>query len=89
MGIGMFQIGDIFKELSATSETTNSNAEGDLVLPDFPFLSRLSDVISSAVYEPDEIPSLLAQLLRDARFITAFAHALEHTGGYTPKEAKR
>jgi hypothetical protein len=25
----------------------------------------------------------------DARFINHFAHALEHTGGYTPDEAKR
>ena len=25
----------------------------------------------------------------DARFIAAFAHALEHTGGYTPEEARR
>jgi hypothetical protein len=25
----------------------------------------------------------------DIRFVAAFAHALEHTGGYTPKEAKR
>jgi hypothetical protein len=25
----------------------------------------------------------------DARFISGFAHALEHTGGYTPAEAKR
>jgi hypothetical protein len=25
----------------------------------------------------------------DARFVAAFAHALEHTGGYTPKQAKR
>ncbi len=25
----------------------------------------------------------------DARFVPAFAHALEHTGGYTPTEAKR
>jgi hypothetical protein len=25
----------------------------------------------------------------DARFIPVFAHALEHTGGYTPEEAKR
>jgi len=25
----------------------------------------------------------------DGRFLPAFAHALEHTGGYTPAEAKR
>ncbi|SRR6266566_3158709 len=64
MGVGMFQIGEIFKELRATSETTNSSAEGDVVLPDFPFLSRLSDITSSAVYEPVEIPSFSAELVR-------------------------
>jgi NAD(P)-dependent dehydrogenase (short-subunit alcohol dehydrogenase family) len=25
----------------------------------------------------------------DARFVAGFAHALEHTGGYTPEEARR
>ena len=25
----------------------------------------------------------------DARFVPVFAHALEHTGGYTPEEARR
>jgi hypothetical protein len=25
----------------------------------------------------------------DARFISVFAHSLEHTGGYTPEEARR
>ena len=25
----------------------------------------------------------------DARFVPVFAHALEHTGGYTPEEAKQ
>ncbi len=25
----------------------------------------------------------------DARFVAVFAHALEHTGGYTPEEASR
>ena len=25
----------------------------------------------------------------DARFVDLFAHALEHTGGYTPEEARR
>jgi hypothetical protein len=25
----------------------------------------------------------------DARFVPVFAHSLEHTGGYTPEEAKR
>ena len=64
VGVGMFQTAEIFKELSATSQTTNSSADADLVLAPFPFLCRLSDIANSAVYEPDEIPSFLAELLR-------------------------
>ena len=32
---------------------------------------------------------LAAEPADDARFIPVFAHALEHTGGYTPAEATR
>jgi hypothetical protein len=32
---------------------------------------------------------LAGEPAEDARFIAVFAHALEHTGGYTPKEAAR
>ena len=32
---------------------------------------------------------LAGEPARDGRFIAGFAHALEHTGGYTPTEAKR
>ena len=32
---------------------------------------------------------LTAEPVDDARFVGAFAHALEHTGGYAPPEAKR
>ncbi len=32
---------------------------------------------------------LASEPAHDARFVPAFAHALEHTGGYTPAEAKR
>lgn len=32
---------------------------------------------------------LAAEPKGDARFIAVFAHSLEHTGGYTPEEAKR
>src|SRR5467141_2293081 len=32
---------------------------------------------------------LAGEPAHDARFVPAFAHALEHTGGYTPTEAKR
>ena len=32
---------------------------------------------------------LAGQPVDDARFVPVFAHALEHTGGYSPEEAKR
>jgi Domain of unknown function (DUF4331) len=32
---------------------------------------------------------LTGEPANDARFVAAFAHALEHTGGYTPQEARR
>ena len=32
---------------------------------------------------------LTGEPANDARFIAAFAHSLEHAGGYTPEEAKR
>ena len=32
---------------------------------------------------------LTGEPANDVRFVAAFAHALEHTGGYTPNEAKR
>ncbi len=32
---------------------------------------------------------LAGEPANDERFLAAFAHALEHTGGYTPAEAKR
>ena len=32
---------------------------------------------------------LAAEPADDARFVTTFAHSLEHTGGYSPEEAKR
>jgi hypothetical protein len=32
---------------------------------------------------------LTGEPANDVRFVAAFAHALEHTGGYTPKEASR
>ena len=32
---------------------------------------------------------LAGEPARDGRFIAGFAHALEHTGGYSPAEAKR
>jgi hypothetical protein len=32
---------------------------------------------------------LTGEPANDVRFVAAFAHALEHTGGYTPKQARR
>jgi hypothetical protein len=32
---------------------------------------------------------LAGEPAKDGRFIAGFAHALEHTGGYSPAEAKR
>ena len=34
-------------------------------------------------------PISAAEPADDARFVPVFAHALEHTGGYTPEEATR
>jgi hypothetical protein len=59
MGITMHQIGQIFNELKASSE--------DDSLRDFPFLSRLSDITNSAVYESTEIPSFQSELLHAQR----------------------
>jgi hypothetical protein len=46
---------------------------------------------SQAVFLPgDERAVYLAgEPVNDARFVSVFAHSLEHTGGYTPDEAKR
>ncbi len=46
---------------------------------------------SQSVFLPGdaEVAYLAAQPADDARFIPVFAHSLEHTGGYTPAEARR
>jgi hypothetical protein len=62
MSVRMFQTAEIFKELNPSWETTSSSTDADLV--HFPFLSRLFDITNSALYEPDEIPSFMAELLR-------------------------
>lgn len=59
MGVTMHQLGQIFNELKASPE--------DDSLRDFPFLSRLSDISNSAVYEPAEIPSFQSELLHAQR----------------------
>jgi len=45
---------------------------------------------AQAVLLPEERDAYLAgEPAEDGRFIAAFAHALEHTGGYSPAEARR
>jgi hypothetical protein len=45
---------------------------------------------AQAVLLPEERDAYLAgEPAQDGRFIAAFAHALEHTGGYSPAEARR
>jgi hypothetical protein len=56
MGVTTHQITGIFNELAAIS--------GGDSLRDFPFLSRLSDITGSAVYEPTEIPAFQSELFR-------------------------
>jgi hypothetical protein len=60
----MFQCDELFEELGAKWDTENSRTQGQSVLPEFPSLSRLSDIASDAVYEPDEVASFLAELFR-------------------------
>ena len=52
---------------------------------------RVHDVIESYfIQSVDESEIILHPVLRRrGRFLAGFAHALEHTGGYTPAEAKR
>ncbi len=64
IGVGMFQCDELFKELGAKWDIENSSAQRQPILPDFPLMSRLSDIASDAVYEPDEVASLLAELFR-------------------------
>ncbi len=46
---------------------------------------------SQAVFLPGDERNayLAAEPAEDARFIAAFAHSLEHTGGYTPEDARK
>ena len=58
IGIGMSEQGTLFKELGARWE---NGAERQPPLPNYPLLSRLDDITSDVIYEPDEINSLLAE----------------------------
>jgi hypothetical protein len=60
----MFQCDELFKELGAKWDTEKRSARRQTVLPKFPLLSRLSDIASDAVYEPNEVASLRVELFR-------------------------
>lgn len=65
IGIGMFESDELFKELGG-----KWNKDGQLlILPDFPALSRFPDIVSDAVYQPDEVGLLLEELLRAQRAV--------------------
>lgn len=63
MGIGMFQQEDLFNELGARWDSQNAATEESPIIPGFPLLSRLSDISTDAIYEPDEVASFLEELL--------------------------
>ncbi len=44
---------------------------------------------SSSVASAERDAYLAVEPAEDVRFVAAFAHALEHTGGYTTEEARR
>jgi hypothetical protein len=61
----MFESDELFKELGG-----KWNKDGQLlILPDFPALSRFPDIVSDAVYQPDEVGLLLEELLRAQRAV--------------------
>lgn len=69
IGIGMFEQGELFHELGAKWDTEKNGTQGQPVLPNFPLLSRLSDIASDATYEPNEVAPFLAELVRAQRSV--------------------
>ena len=69
MRISMFQQEDLFNELGAKWNSQNAATEESPTIPGFPLLSRLSDISSDAIYEPDEVVSLLEELLRAQQIV--------------------
>src|SRR5262249_40983067 len=69
MGLGTFQQEDLFRELGANWSGATEAAEENSIIPGFPLLSRLSDVTSDAVYEPDEVAQFLNELRRAQRVV--------------------
>jgi len=69
MGIGMFQEEDLFNELGAKWNSQNAATGESPIIPGFPLLSRLSDISSDAIYEPDEVASFLEELLRAQQIV--------------------
>jgi hypothetical protein len=60
-GISSEAMNDLLTELGADWGKTSYE---DLFVPDYPLLSRLSDIANTAVYQPAEINRLLAEVLR-------------------------
>lgn len=69
IGVGMFEQGELFHELGAKSDTEKNGTQGQPVLPNFPLLSRLSDIASDATYEPNDVAPFLAELGRAQRSV--------------------
>ena len=64
IGISMFQQDDLFKELGAKWNSQDASSEEHPIIPNFPLLSRLSDVTSDPTYEPGEVAAFLEELRR-------------------------
>jgi hypothetical protein len=62
--LGMFQQDDLFKELGANWNSQDASSEEHPIIPNFPLLSRLSDVTSDPTYEPGEVAVFLEELRR-------------------------
>jgi len=63
IGLGWSQQQDLFRELGANWDGTEATEETPII-PGFPLLSRLSDVTSDAIYEPEEVAGFLEELHR-------------------------
>jgi hypothetical protein len=60
MGIGMFEEDSLLVELD--TEPNQRGAMSGVSLPSYPLLSRLGDIADVALYEPDEVNALLAEI---------------------------
>lgn len=62
-GIDSGRLWDAMQELGARPANSVGNLQ-DPILKDYPLLSRLNDISMGAYYEPQEIPSLIAEVVR-------------------------